>query len=120
MEGSLVAPMPSQQLRNPSRAPGPPAPTSAPLRDPQTAARAPAHVPTSSSCATRIVDSDTDGWLLTELQDEVVLFRPYTSDEVQDAANTVMALWSGRWAIPERRYLHPCSVTTCGQEGLVA
>ncbi len=34
----------------------------------------------------------------------MVLFRPYTSDEVQDAANTVMALWSGRWAIPRRCY----------------
>ncbi|GFR45238.1 hypothetical protein Agub_g6636 [Astrephomene gubernaculifera] len=44
----------------------------------------------------KLVDRDTEGWVLAELKDEVVLFQPFDSHEVDDAANTVMELWTGR------------------------
>ncbi|PNH08591.1 hypothetical protein TSOC_004848 [Tetrabaena socialis] len=47
------------------------------------------------SAFNKIVDRD-EGWLLAELQDEVVVFKPYDKEEVDDAASVVMSLWGGR------------------------
>ncbi|EFJ51275.1 hypothetical protein VOLCADRAFT_103542 [Volvox carteri f. nagariensis] len=59
---------------------------------PQGARQAGAHPPVHS----KIVDRDTEDWIMAELKDEVVLFQPFDGREVEEAASTVMTLWAGR------------------------
>ncbi|GIL48478.1 hypothetical protein Vafri_4995 [Volvox africanus] len=61
-------------------------------RAPPQGARQTAHPPAHS----KIVDRDTEGWVLAELKDAVVLFEPFNAKEVDEAAGTVMALFGGR------------------------
>ncbi|KAG2486736.1 hypothetical protein HYH03_014662 [Edaphochlamys debaryana] len=76
-------------LQGPAHARAPPAQT-------QAAARAVApHAPS------KIVDRDTDGWVMAEVEDQVVVFQPYSAQEVDEAASTVMALWGGSGRISE-------------------
>ncbi|GIL74516.1 hypothetical protein Vretimale_2210 [Volvox reticuliferus] len=64
-------------------------------RAPPQGARQAAHPPAHS----KIVDRDTEGWVLAELKDEMVLFEPFNAKEVEEAAGTVMALFGGRSTI---------------------
>ncbi|KAG2432526.1 hypothetical protein HXX76_008871 [Chlamydomonas incerta] len=44
----------------------------------------------------KLVDRDVDsGWLDVQLKDEVVLFQPFNTQELDQAADTVLALFSG-------------------------
>ncbi|GLC35404.1 hypothetical protein PLESTB_000568200 [Pleodorina starrii] len=43
----------------------------------------------------KIVDRDTEGWVLAEMKDELVVFQPFDRKDVDEAASTVMALWGG-------------------------
>ncbi|GIL86878.1 hypothetical protein Vretimale_15574 [Volvox reticuliferus] len=64
-------------------------------RAPPQGARQAAHPPAHS----KIVDRDTEGWVLAELKDEMVLFEPFNAKEVDEAAGTVLALFGGRSTI---------------------
>ncbi|KXZ51805.1 hypothetical protein GPECTOR_11g247 [Gonium pectorale] len=64
-------------------------------RDPPHAEHAPrqaVHPHTSS----KIVDRDVEDLVVAEIDDHVVLFRPFEAKEVDEAATTVMHLWGGR------------------------
>ncbi|KAG2454087.1 hypothetical protein HYH02_001127 [Chlamydomonas schloesseri] len=59
----------------------------------QTAGRQAVHPPAHNN---KLVDRDVDaGWLDVQLKDEVVLFQPFNTQELDQAADTVLALFSG-------------------------
>ncbi|PNW78566.1 hypothetical protein CHLRE_09g392050v5 [Chlamydomonas reinhardtii] len=59
----------------------------------QSAGRQAVHAPVHNN---KLVDRDVDsGWLDVQLKDEVVLFQPFNTQELDQAADTVLALFGG-------------------------